>query len=85
MEVAAGAFAFRAPDGRRIHDGHAPHVLAHDPVLTLVEANLALGIGPRTCVPEWFGERPDYSWILDSLHRKDERARTAAPQVARVP
>ncbi len=53
--------------------------MAADPVFALIEANLALGIGARTCIPEWFGEKPDYNWITDALWRRDERARVPVP------
>ena len=72
-----GSLAFHAPDGRCVEDAPARCKLAHDPVLALVEANLALGIGARTCIPEWMGEKPDYDWITDALWRRDERGRSA--------
>jgi hypothetical protein len=70
--------SFRAPDGRRVQDAPRHRTLAHDPVLALVDANLGLGIGPRTCIPEWMGEKPGYDWITDALWRRDERGRSAA-------
>ena len=79
--AAEGALVFRAPDGRSIEETPKHRVLAADPVLALVEANLALGISPRTCVPEWFGERADYDWITDALWRRDARA-TRFPRAA---
>ena len=50
-------------------------MLAGDPVLALVGANVRHGarITPRTCVPEWFGERPDYNWLVGCLQKYDER------------
>lgn len=69
--VADGAFVFRAPDGRRVEEVPARRLLAADPVLALVAANAALGITPRTCVPEWFGERPDYHWMVGALRERD--------------
>jgi hypothetical protein len=75
---ADGCLAFHAPDGRRVDDAPARCMLVHDPVLALIDANLALGIGPRTCIPEWMGEKPDYDWITDALWRRDPRGRDAA-------
>ena len=74
----AGQLVFRTPDGQRVEDAPKYRVLAADPVFALVEANLALGIGPRTIVPEWFGEKPDYNWITDALWRRDARAQPAS-------
>ena len=78
-----GAFVFRTPEGRRIEDAPRIRVLGADPVLALVEAQRGLGIGPRTSIPEWFGERPDYDWITDSLWRRDHRATVSAAGAAR--
>ena len=76
-----GALSFRTPDGRRIDDAPSARVLAHDPVLALVGANTRHGacITPRTCVPEWFGERPDYNWLVGCLQRHDEFHRRPPP------
>ena len=82
QRVTDGRLAFHAADGRRVEDAPRHRRLAHDPVLALVDANLALGIGPRTCIPEWFGEKPEYDWITDELWRRDNRGRDAAPAPA---
>jgi hypothetical protein len=71
---ADGALAFRAPDGRAIDEKPTYAVLAADSVLRLFDTNRALGITARTCVPEWFGEKPAYDWITDSLCHRDDRA-----------
>jgi hypothetical protein len=77
---AAGAFVFRAPDGRIVEEKPNYAVLATDPVLRLVESNRDLGITPRTCIPEWFGERADYNWIPTRCG-----AATSAPGPPRSP
>jgi hypothetical protein len=65
---------FHTPDGRRIEDAASPHVLAGDPVLALIGANARHGarITPRTCIPEWFGEKADYNWLVGCLQKHDE-------------
>jgi hypothetical protein len=72
---ADGALVFRTPEGRRVEDAPKYRILAADPVLALIEANLALGITSRTIVPEWFGETPDYDWVTDSLWRREASRR----------
>lgn len=76
---AAGTMVFRTPGGRRIDNVAAYPVLAADPVLALVQANLALGITSRTCVPEWLGERPDYGWMVGAIQRGDRRGAMSNP------
>ena len=71
VERAGGRITFRTPDGRRVEDAPVRAIQSHDPVLALIEANLALGITRRTTVPEWCGEKPDYNWITDALWRRD--------------
>ena len=66
---------FHTSDGRRVESTATPRVLAHDPVLALMDDNARHGvrITPRTSVPEWFGERPDYNWLVGCLQKYDER------------
>jgi hypothetical protein len=74
---ADSALVFRAPDGRIIDDKPNFAILAADPVLRLFDTHRDLGITARTIVPEWFGEKPAYDWITDSLWHRDERTRAS--------
>ena len=67
MYEAEGALTFTLPDGRVLDAASKWRLSPYEPVLALIEANMGLGIGPRTIVPDWVGEKPDYNWIVGGL------------------
>jgi len=71
IEQSASGLRFRTPQGRLVPDVPPQRVLAHDPVLALMQSQADRGITARSCVPEWMGEAPAYDWITDALWRRD--------------
>ena len=67
---ADGTLRFGTPGGWAIPETPAPPAVPRDPAQALVATNRAhgVGIGPRTAIPHWCGERLDLGWAIDVLH-----------------
>jgi hypothetical protein len=82
------SFRFIRPDGRPVP--LVPMTVAVEATagwqaLTTQHDQLGLHIGPRTCMPKWFGERMDYGEALGALRDTDDPNRRMKLRPSDVP